>query len=90
MITNSMKAIAIQAGSVSTQAISMLRTADHCRPEPFAAMVPATPDEGRCVTIPAAQDDRLGSDKTHGRVNKYLSVRSRDTKFGYRHARAES
>ncbi|MGO7859951.1 inorganic phosphate transporter, partial [Rhizobium ruizarguesonis] len=30
------------AGNVSTQAISILRTVDHCRPDPFAAMVPAT------------------------------------------------
>jgi hypothetical protein len=33
----------IAAGSVSTQASAMLRIVDHCRPEPFAAIVPATP-----------------------------------------------
>ena len=31
------------AGRVVTHARAMLRTVDHCRPEPFAAMVPATP-----------------------------------------------
>jgi hypothetical protein len=40
---------AMDAGKVSTQAISMLRTVDHCRPEPLAAMVPATPDDSTCV-----------------------------------------
>ncbi len=39
----------IAAGSVSTQAIAMLRTVDHCMPEPFATIVPATPDESTCV-----------------------------------------
>ena len=33
------------AGSVSTQASSRLRTVDICSPDPFAAMVPATPDD---------------------------------------------
>jgi hypothetical protein len=37
------------AGSVSTQAEMMLLTVLHCRPERFAAMVPATPLESTCV-----------------------------------------
>src|SRR5207248_2858620 len=41
----------IEAGKVSTQAIKRLRTVDHCRPEWFAAMVPATPDESTCVVL---------------------------------------
>ena len=44
-----MKDNAIEAGKVSTQASSILRTVDHCRPEPFAAIVPATPDDKTCV-----------------------------------------
>jgi len=44
-----MKDNAIEAGRVSTQASSMLRTVDHCRPEPLAAIVPATPDDNTCV-----------------------------------------
>jgi len=39
----------IAAGRVSTQAISRLRMVDICRPERFAAIVPATPDESTCV-----------------------------------------
>jgi hypothetical protein len=31
------------AGRVNTQADAMLRIVLHCRPEPFAAIVPATP-----------------------------------------------
>ena len=37
------------AGSVSTQAIAMERTVLHCSPDPFAAIVPATPLERICV-----------------------------------------
>jgi len=37
------------AGSVNTHAISRLRTVAHCSPEPFAAIVPATPDDNTCV-----------------------------------------
>src|SRR5215475_7834116 len=37
------------AGSVSTQAISRLRTVAHCSPEPLAAIVPATPDDNTWV-----------------------------------------
>jgi hypothetical protein len=37
------------AGSVSTQPITMLRMVDYCRPEPLAAMVPATPDDSTWV-----------------------------------------
>jgi hypothetical protein len=39
----------IAAGSVSTQARAMLRTVDHCIPEPLATIVPATPDDRTCV-----------------------------------------
>ena len=39
----------IAAGRVSTQAISRLRMVDICRPERFAAIVPATPEESTCV-----------------------------------------
>ncbi len=39
----------IDAGSVNTHAISRLRTVDHCRPDPLAAIVPATPDDNTCV-----------------------------------------
>ncbi len=42
---NSVPAMRIAAGSVVTQASAMLRTVDICRPEPFAAMVPATPED---------------------------------------------
>ena len=48
-ITYSVADSAIAAGSVSTQAISRLRMVAICRPEPFAAMVPATPDDSTCV-----------------------------------------
>src|SRR5262249_62116279 len=41
--------IAMAAGRVSTQASAMLRTVASCSPEPFAAMVPATPDDSTCV-----------------------------------------
>ena len=39
----------IAAGSVSTQASAMLRMVDHCSPEPFAAIVPAMPDDSTWV-----------------------------------------
>ena len=39
----------IAAGRVSTQAIAMLRIVDHCSPEPFAAIVPAMPDDSTWV-----------------------------------------
>ena len=39
----------IAAGRVSTQASAMLRTVDHCIPEPLATMVPATPDDSTWV-----------------------------------------
>ena len=45
----SVPASAIAAGSVRTQAMTMLRMVDHCNPEPFAAMVPAMPDDSTCV-----------------------------------------
>ena len=37
------------AGSVSIQAMSRLRTVAICRPEPLAAIVPATPDDSTWV-----------------------------------------
>ena len=46
---------AIAAGSVSTQASAMLRTVDHCRPEPFAAIVPAMPDDSTWVVDTGSQ-----------------------------------
>ena len=39
----------IGQGSVSIRAISRLRIADICNPGPFAAIVPATPENGTCV-----------------------------------------
>ena len=44
-----MPAKAIAAGRVMTQASAMERTVLHCRPEPLAAMVPATPLDNICV-----------------------------------------
>src|SRR6516164_1820425 len=41
----------IDAGSVSTHAISRLRMVDICRPDLFAHMVPATPDDKTCVVL---------------------------------------
>lgn len=46
---NSVPAIRMAAGSVVTQASAMLRTVAICNPEPFAAIVPATPDDRMCV-----------------------------------------
>jgi hypothetical protein len=37
------------AGNVITHANAMLRTVESCNPEPFAAMVPATPEDSTCV-----------------------------------------
>src|SRR5579859_3203620 len=48
---NSVPDSRIEAGSVSTQARIMLRIVSHCRPEPFAAMVPATPDDSTWVVL---------------------------------------
>lgn len=39
----------MDAGGVSTQASTRLRKVFHWRPEPFAAIVPATPDVSMCV-----------------------------------------
>ena len=36
-------------GSVNTHAIRRFRTVAICKPEPFAAMVPATPQDSTCV-----------------------------------------
>ena len=41
----------IAAGKVSTQAIAILRTVSHCRPDWFAAIVPAMPEESTCVVL---------------------------------------
>src|SRR5579872_3732193 len=41
----------IEIGSVSTHAIRRFRTVAHCRPERFAAIVPAMPDESTCVVL---------------------------------------
>ena len=41
----------IAAGSVVTHAKIKLRIVDHCRPERFAAMVPATPDDNTWVVL---------------------------------------
>ena len=41
----------IDTGSVSTQAMSRLRTVPHCSLDPFAVMVPATPDDSTCVVL---------------------------------------
>ena len=37
--------ITMAAGNVNTQAMAILRTVESCNPEPFAAMVPAMPEE---------------------------------------------
>ena len=50
-IQNSDPESMIAAGSVRTQAISMLKIVDHCSPELFAAMVPATPEESTWVVL---------------------------------------
>ena len=39
----------IAAGKVSIQASAMLRIVDHCRADPFAAIVPAIPDDSTWV-----------------------------------------
>src|SRR5215469_18858554 len=41
----------IAAGKVRIHAIPKLRTVLHCRPERFAAMVPATPDDSTWVVL---------------------------------------
>src|SRR4030095_2833722 len=41
----------IEAGKVSTQARIRLRTVPRCRPEPLAAIVPATPEDRTCVVL---------------------------------------
>src|SRR5260370_448464 len=38
-------------GRVSTQAINRLRTVAHCKPDLFATIVPATPDDSTCVVL---------------------------------------
>ena len=50
-IQNSREASPIDAGSVRTQAISKFRIVDHCRPDLFAHMVPATPEDKTCVVL---------------------------------------
>ena len=44
-------ASAIETGRVSTQAINRLRTVAHCKPDLFATIVPATPDDSTCVVL---------------------------------------
>ena len=39
----------IAIGNVSTHAMSRLRTVAICSPDPFAAIVPATPDDSTWV-----------------------------------------
>ena len=46
---NRLPARRMAAGIVSTQARARLRTVAICRPEPLAAIVPATPDDKTCV-----------------------------------------
>ncbi|SAK54713.1 hypothetical protein AWB78_01410 [Caballeronia calidae] len=48
---NNRPASAIDTGSVRIHASARLRTVRHCRPEPFAAIVPATPDDSTCVVL---------------------------------------
>ena len=47
--TNRLADSIMATGSVSTQAIARFRTVFHCRPEPFAAIVPAMPDDSTWV-----------------------------------------
>ena len=48
---NSVPDSMMDMGRVSTQAIIKLRTVPHCRPVPFAAIVPATPEDSTCVVL---------------------------------------
>jgi hypothetical protein len=41
--------MAMAGGRVSAQAMAIERIVDHCRPEPLAAMAPATPLDRICV-----------------------------------------
>jgi hypothetical protein len=50
-VQNSTAASPIDAGSVSTQAISKLRSVAICKPDLFAHMVPATPDDKTWVVL---------------------------------------
>lgn len=47
----SVPASTMDTGSVSTHAISKLRTVAHCNPDRLATMVPATPEESTCVVL---------------------------------------
>lgn len=40
-----------QTGNVNTHASMMFRNVPPCKPEPLAAIVPATPDESTCVAL---------------------------------------
>src|SRR5262245_35529213 len=51
-------------GSVSTQAIKRLRTVAICRPDPLAAIVPATPDDRTCET--GSPNMSAPGDRAHG------------------------
>ena len=46
-----MAASAIETGKVRIQASARLRTVRHCSPEPFAAIVPATPEDSTWVVL---------------------------------------
>ena len=48
---NNPAARAIETGKVRIQASARLRTVRHCSPEPFAAMVPATPEDSTWVVL---------------------------------------
>jgi hypothetical protein len=41
----------IAMGSVNTHASNKFRTVLHCKPERFASMVPATPEDNTCVVL---------------------------------------
>jgi len=43
--------ITIAAGKVMIQASAMLRSVLICRPDPLAAIVPATPEDSTCVVL---------------------------------------
>ena len=59
------------AGKVSTHAIAMLRTVANCSPDPFAAMVPAMPEESTWVVDTGACIDAL----RHARCSKSVIER---------------
>ena len=67
-IRNSVAEIAMAQGSVSTQASAIERSVLHWMPDPFAAIVPATPDDSTWVvetgqTEAVGEADRAGCDE---------------------------